>query len=154
MTFSLKRWSPCFHHWVWAVTALIHRVRWKWYGAVSWNSLISPAGFSFLLLGSQTPHEKYTCLPKDHHFVRTPSPMERLWRMRCHMKKDSSLETLSYQAREWRSHLGSGFSSLTCSQMPPCGLKRNCTTEPFPNSWIHQICFMSEVVVLSYHVLV
>lgn len=145
LTFSLKRWSLCFHSQVWAVTALIRWVGWKWCGAVSWNSLISPGGFSFLLLGSQIPHEN---LPKDHHSVRPPSPME------MPLKRDSSLGTLSYQAPEWRSHLGSGFSSLLCSQMPPCGLKRNCTTEPFPNSWIHQICFMSKIVVLSYHVLV
>ena len=37
------------------------------------------ASGSFLLLGSQTPCEKYTCLPRDHHCENSKPREERQW---------------------------------------------------------------------------
>lgn len=104
----------------WAVASPI---RSKWCGALPRNSLVSPGGSSFLLLGSQMPHEKYTCA------ARNPGHVERPWRVTGH------------RTRETEGHRAAGHKGeeamakwMLQPQLPPCGSERSCTAEPFPES--------------------
>lgn len=113
----LKRWSPFLHPWIWAVTALINGMWWKWQAAISRNILTSPGSFSFLLLGTQTPHKKYTGLPRDHHCEKLKPHGEALMDEMPREERECP-RALSHLAREGRSHLGSGSSSPACASCP------------------------------------
>lgn len=141
MTHSRKRWSLCFHSRVWAVTALILGLSRVEHMGLFLKQLISPGGFSFLF-------------PARYHMRSALRLTQRP--PLCENSKPHGDATEERQQPRNTELPGTWVKKplevdSPASPAPKCPHKqRNCTTEPFPNSQIHQICFHeAKIVVLS-----